>query len=236
MWILLDAAVAVLLIWSIVRGYKKGLVKTAFKCGIVIASLIIAYSFSPVISGYVSTTKGYERLTTSVSENIMSHVSENMQKETSDKVISEDDSFSAALKGLGIETSDINKTIDERVAKGVQSIEDAVNELIVRPVSKTLCDALCFIALFVACILVLHLVMYILDAVFRLPLLRSVNKAGGAVAGIVAGLLKIFVFCTIVEMLLPYIQNPSIGLYCGMESKTLIYKILMQYNPLSFLY
>jgi len=242
MWIILDAAVVAILIFSVVRGYRKGLVKTAFKLGIVIVSLILAYSIGPAVSSYLQSTSQYAKISQTIQDNVTEKLgfelqpSEQEAPSAEQSAGSESDAFENALSSLGIDLGEIKKSYDERVSAGVQSASDAISELVVQPVAKTLCNALGFIAVFVVSLLVLHIVMYILDAVCKLPLLKSVNKMGGAVCGVVTGIVKVFVFCTIVEMLLPYIQNTGIGIYCGMESKTLVYNIFMNCNPLSFLY
>ncbi len=248
MWIALDLITAALLIFSVVSGYKKGFIKTAFGLGILVASLIISCSLSGAVSKYVRTTKQYVSFTTAVKENFVqsfeAEEAESDTKDSSENSEPTDDGekefsdISETLSKIGIELDfeDINKAYNERVESGVQSAAEALDEVVVQPIAKMLCDALCFVVVFLVSVLVLHILMLLLELVFKLPLLKGMNKFSGALFGVLFGVLKVFAFCTVFQIILPYIKNAEIGITLDIAEKTHIYSFFLDLNPLKFLY
>ena len=250
MWIVLDVITAALLIFSVVTGYRKGLIKTAFGLGIIVASLIISSSFSPTLSSYVRTTKQYISFTESINNNIADTfqksvgqdsektdagstqdvITENTEEEktTLDKVLSS--------VGVDLDFRKLENDYNEALSSGAKNAAEALDETVVQPIAKLLCDALCFVAVFVVSVIALHLLMLVLELLFRLPLLKGVNKVSGALCGVLLGLIKVFVFCTVFQIVLPYIKNQDIGLTLDLAEKTYIYSFFYGINPLKFLY
>lgn len=237
MWIALDAVTLALIVFSLVKGYKKGLVKTAFKIGIIIAAVVIANSFSPVLSDYVKTTEQYKEFTTSVKTSILSSI-ESKESDGTESFENTHESNAAFdyLSKIGLDIKSIEEGYRQSIEQGVENTKETLDRTVLTPVTEFLCNSICFVVVFVASVLLLYLLMFLIDLVFKLPLLKSANKVGGLLLGGVFGVLKVFVFCTIFQIVLPYIQTKSIGLVCGMENSTYIYKFFLDINPLKFLY
>ncbi len=237
LWIALDVITLALIVFSLVKGYKKGLVKTAFKIGIIIAAVIIANTFSPVLSDYVKTTEQYKEFTTSVKTSILSSIESNEGTDTGTfETTNENNAAFDYLSKIGLDIESIQDGYRQSVNEGVHNAKETLDKTVLTPVCEFLSNALCFVILFFASVLILYLLMYLVDLVFKLPLLKSANKFGGLVLGGIFGVLKVFVFCTVFQIILPYIQTQSIGLVCGMENATYIYRFFLDINPLKFLY
>ena len=58
-----------------------------------------------------------------------------------------------------------------------------------------------FILLFVVCIFVCKTLILIIDAVFKLPILRTFNKGAGLIVGVMQGLVLAAVFCVALSFL-----------------------------------
>lgn len=232
MWILLDVAVVLIVLLSIIAGYRKGFVKTSFKFGMLVAAFIIANSFSPMFSQYLQTTDIYESITNDIRSKISSSIFDEQQEGTQQK---QGNSFEILSK-IGI---DIDSAVDSYNDAIKQSKEDAVKSLdkhIVTPICRMLADAVSFVALLVASLVALTVLMFLLELVFKLPVLKTVNKSAGAIVGILFGLFRVFVLCVVIQLVLPYIPENNLGFYSGVEEKTYIYKVVVDTNPLSFIY
>jgi hypothetical protein len=134
---------------------------------------------------------------------------------------------------------DIDSAVDSYNDALKQSKEDAVKSLdkhIVTPFCKMLADTVAFVALLVASLVALTVLMFFLELVFKLPVLKTVNKSAGAIIGILFGLFRVFVLCVVIQLVLPYIPENDLGFYSGVEEKTYIYKVVVDANPLSFIY
>ena len=98
--------------------------------------------------------------------------------------------------GIDLDFEDLEKTYRESIDSGVLSAAEALDEVVIQPISKMLCDALCFVVVFLLSVLTLNLLKLVLELVFKLPLLKGMNKTSGAVVGVLFGVLKVFAFCT----------------------------------------
>ena len=246
MHIALDAVVIALFVFSVYRGIKKGFVKTAFKLVIVAAALIIAYKFSPVLTEYVKSTPTYESITGSVRQSVSQSISrafavEDDGSEASDTSQASDKGTSSGLlpdliSKAVIDTDAIREKYQESLSQGAVNISEITDEFIITPAAQFICRSLCFAVLFIVSVILLNLLVLLLDLIFKLPVLKSMNKVGGAAMGTVSGILKVFIFCTLVEIALLYFEVSQIGFVRGIENNTLLFKEFLKYNPLSFLY
>lgn len=236
MWIILDAAVVAIIAFSIVAGYRKGFVKTSFKFGMLVAAVVIANSFSPMFSDFLQTTEAYESITNDIRSKISTSVFESGTSDTQQSEQSSAFESFSVLSKLGIDmdlaVENYNKALEEGKDQAVKTLE----EYIVVPICRMITDAASFVVVLLASILVLTILMWILELVFKLPVLKTLNKSAGACAGILFGLLKVFVLCVVIQLILPYIPENEIGFYNGVEEKTYIYSIVKEVNPLSFIY
>lgn len=116
--------------------------------------------------------------------------------------------------------SGFDKTIDEFVFSSFESneqeqtqnnienlpeyfeteIKDRAETAIASAVSNTVKRLICSILIFIACKLILFILFHIINGVFKLPLLRTVNKTFGFVTGIVSGLVIVYILCGIIAI------------------------------------
>lgn len=271
MQIFLDAVCIIIMIFAVIRGYRRGFVKTAFKLLLVIAALVIANKFCTPLANYVKSTEKYITVTETLRKNVTDSIYEKFSASVADSVqdteqnpdgqaqntdtgaqntdivsVEKDakdgngDFLTRILTVAGVDTDEIAQKYRESIQNGAQnaaqSTSEAIDELIVTPAAEFICKSLCFIALFIVSVIALNLLMLLLDLIFRLPVLKSMNRAMGAAAGAVSGIIKVFIFCTVVEILLLYVQLPDIGFVAGIDGNTVIFSEFLKFNPLSFLY
>ncbi len=272
MQMFLDAVCIIIMIFAVIRGYRRGFVKTAFKLLLVIAALVIANKFCTPLANYVKSTEKYMTVTETLRKNVTDSIYEKFSAsvaDSTDSVLNSEqnseqnpdgqaqsadisagfekdakdgngDFLTRILTVAGVDTDEIAQKYKESIQDGAQnaaqSTSEAIDELIVTPAAEFICKSLCFIALFIASVIALNLLMLLLDLIFRLPVLKNMNRAMGAAAGAVSGIIKVFIFCTVVEILLLYVQLPDIGFVAGIDGKTVIFSEFLKLNPLSFLY
>lgn len=229
---IVDAALAAIIVLNIATGLKKGLIKTVFGLAALIVSIIASYLFGSTVGTFLRTTKAYRDICDSTSERLVSYFEE-AAEEGSGKALEElsDSAFVKQLENMGVDTQ---QKLDE-YAKQTQSnahlAAQSLAQSFAQPVLETLSNVVGTVLVFVACLIVCWIASAMLDGVFRLPFLRSVNSAGGLILGIILGVFYAFVACMIIKSLLPCIpKNPV--LYVGMEKDTVLYGYLSEINPI----
>ena len=130
---------------------------------------------------------------------------------------------------------DMYEKYQAEILDGKESLKENYAKKMTEWIISCIASVLGTAAVFVLSLLLLKVLSALFEALFRLPLLKTVNKLGGGVVGLVLGLVYAFLICTAIHLLLPYIpENPVI--YMGMEEDTVIYKFFVSANPLMLLF
>lgn len=183
--IIVDLVVAAILVIGIVTGAKKGFVKTIAGFLIVVLSIF-----------------GARILSSLVTDPITSFVFPMVEEKISEKI------GNNIIDPSGIEI--VDRAVEE-ASGGVTSILTVTTEAFVRSIVHAIAFLLCFIIVS----LILRLLVDVVDKVFDLPLLKSVNGLLGAVFGLLQVVIILF--------LVPYLARQlGIGLFDRMSEGTLL--------------
>lgn len=231
----IDVVIAAILVFSVIRGFKRGFIKTVFSCFAVVVALGLAYFFGPMVGDFIRTTDVYanveEKVDTQIEQYFESKAGTSVQNPLEDGSLA--DSF-ATLDRLGINVEELYGNYENAVAQGSHNLQEGFTENVASPILKALSTALGAIAVFVASLIVLKLLSLVLGGIFSLPVLKQLNHVAGLAAGAVFGVLMVFALCLIVEVILPYLpENPV--LYMGMDKDTVLYGFFVKMSPMFFL-
>lgn len=106
---------------------------------------------------------------------------------------------------------DINKISGQIASAGVfeGTLVQTVEANIIAPIVTAVCKAVLFVVLFIVILIILKAVVRVINRFFKLPVLKSLNGALGAVFGAVKGFAVIFVlasvFTVVADLLAPYV-------------------------------
>lgn len=180
MGIICDLIVILILICSIYRGYKKGIVGIGFKLIAFIVSLLITLIlYSPITDLIVNNTEIDEKIQETIIKNGIGLDEEDKEdKEVQTNTI---DSFlKKYTKDIAKETQ---KTMVEATAK---------------PIAKNVIGIAVMIALFLGSRIILGLVKTFTDIITKIPVIKQLNEFVGLVYGLLLGLVIIYVILAIV--------------------------------------
>ena len=237
MSLILDIIILALFIIFVTNGVKKGLVKSLLGMGVTIIAAIIAMNFSAPLAGYFRTTVVYTSLTENLNGKIGEYVNESMNEDKLSELIeAAPDGVVSILEGFGTDIEAVRQQLTDIIASGEENVAAKLSDYIVTPAAETISNALAILLLFVVSVLLLNLALYILDIIFKLPVLNFANKLGGFVVGAVLALIFSFVFCTVVEIALPYLPGAGISIDADTTANTMLYSKISEINPFAFLY
>lgn len=229
---IVDIILGIIIVFTALRGRKRGLVKTVFGITSVIAAIMLAYIFGSQAGSLIRTTKVYDDICKRTEKSLAEYF-EQKASDSSEQAF-EDISglaFVKQLENMGIDTQEMLEKYSFSLEESADETTKTLSESIVLPVLELLSNIVGTVAVFGISLLVLWILSNLLSGIFRLPFLRSVNSAGGFIMGLILGLFYAFILCMIIKSIIPCIpQNPVI--YTGMENDTVLYKYLTQINPL----
>jgi|GEM_PF-6956113 len=189
----IDILIICILIFSVVTGYKKGLILTLVSLGSYIIAAILTKAYYLNFSNWIM-------FNTPIGEGIKGIISKNLslmgERTLQEGVFTSESSFklfSWANEYLAKETVQ---------DYAVESIEAIRSEIIVK-IALLLTNLIAIVVLFLVIRGLIILFGHILNNVFELPVLNSINKMAGLAIG---GLRGIIIISLLLLMLLPSVM------------------------------
>ena len=179
MSIIIDLIIVSIILLFVFLGYKRGLVKVAFKLCTFFIAIIIAFVFyKPIAQLVITNTNIDETIETAITNKILPEgVTETQEVDLS---------------------NDLPRIILKNSSNTVQSISKSF--------SNTIIETVCILLIFIIVKIILKFVTVLADLIAKLPILKQFNKLGGTIYGIVEGLFIVFLGLAIVSLIAPLLD------------------------------
>ena len=198
--LVLDIILIALIAFGAFRGYKRGLVGVVVGFASLILSIILAFAFQSIVAEALYNSGIGDSLKEVVQENIQTMLDNGENVE---------DSFYGNI---------LNSTITE---DKIQQAGEIVTMFVMKGVS--------FILIFLAVRLICYILQMILNIVFNLPILSSINQIGGIAVGVLSTLIKVWILLAILSFITPLPMFNGIAEYVD---NTFLVKLLYNNNLL----
>ena len=189
-WLLI--VVAAILLGYAFNGRRRGFIRTVFALFSTIIALMLTIWISPVISKEVQQNDKVMGYMTEKVESIINFT--DLGKKVSDQVNFIDKlPLPSALKHTLVE----NNTTDVYKAMAVDSFEEYISNSIAR----IIINAASFIVIMLIITIALALLCEALNIISKLPIINGLNKTAGIMAGLIQGIVVIWIGCIFLTML-----------------------------------
>lgn len=173
-------------------GYKKGFIKIILMMAALIVTITLSAILTPTITGILKDkTPVYDAIYVKME----SFVSGQMQ----DQAVDQTDQQAGALESMDLPESIKNALInnntgDSYIAMGV----DSFAAYTAKSLTLFLLNAISFIILFIIISIIFGVIMQLANIFTKIPLIRGANKMAGIAAGLLEGILILWVLAMIV--------------------------------------
>lgn len=185
-------AAVCILVFGMLNGLRKGLIRTVFSTFIIFAALAIAAYGSSYAAKFLKTTPLYNTVHTQIEGVINNEIQAGTDEVTGQIDAINNLPFPESIKKGLIENN--NSKIYE--ALGIDEFAAYIADYI----SMVIMKAIAFAALFFLAFIILKIIELCLSAVASLPVLNGLNRAGGFIFGLVNGLMTIWFFFIIITI------------------------------------
>lgn len=176
----IDILLLVIITFSIIICFKKGIVLSVFNILSAVASVILlAIFYNPSVEAFKNSFLGIK-------------LTEGVQKRVSDMFLESGNT--------AIQSSDMPEFVKEFLYSGTDTITQSITNLTDKIIGIII-GIVVFILLVLIIKLIVKFVPKILDAVTSLPILRQANKLLGGIAGVAVGIIWSFLAVYIVGLL-----------------------------------
>lgn len=230
----LDAILIAICIAIIATSVKRGFAKTVLSAVSLIAAVLLAVVFTPTLSSLL-----YEGFVLkSITSGILGTVGSLAGTGDSAGVLNMLETMPDVLSDILLRYNVSDETVSSMAesAKGGEATVESICETIASPVASMLSNVLAFVICFVAAVLVLKIAVFIINAVFKLPLLKTVNRAAGLVLGILLAAVAAYVYASVAVELMNGLGALSPKMFGDdVVSGTIIIKFISENNTLGLI-
>lgn len=231
---ILDIVAVVLVLFFIFMGYRAGFIKTAVKLLGFLLALVLAWGLSAPLADGMYDLFVRDSVQTTLNENLMAIDSpadiEDGLRETLDSL---PDAVTNLMQNWGLgSTEELAASVTDTLTETSQSAAEVIEGNIIRPLVTVLLRLLCLIILVILLLILVHILAALLDKIFSLPVLRTLNGLGGALLGAVQGVLIVLVLVTVLQTIGGTVEPGSFFSPQAVE-QTYIVKHVAAVNPLT---
>lgn len=215
----LDAAVVLIFISVIYRAYKKGFVRTVVGLAGTIAAYIAAFLFCHPVGDWIDSTF------------MRKYVNNTIDSFAANNGAANPGLYSTAANG-SVSSFDIaNEILSQFGAK----VTDALITAVSVPLSTLISRSIAFFIILAACMFVVGIITHMLNAIFKLPILGSLNAIAGAAVGVIEAVVILAILSTLMSLILSmcFLQGNQPISINTIES-THIFKYVYNANPLTY--
>lgn len=210
----------IIIICSLI-ALSRGLIKTIYSIFSLIISAALAYILYPKISSIIFK---HTNLYTSFVSKIVERL--DLKMLAHNKVSPQDQiDMIGSLKVPNFIKTNLIENNNTEVYKVLKATR--IEEYIGGTIATIVINTLVFLLVFILCILIVKIISYSLDIISKLPVLHQLNKAGGFIAGLVQGIILVWIACIGISIFISL--RPNENLLALMEN-SLIIKIFYNQN------
>ena len=237
MAIALDIIIVAIIALTIWRAAAKGFIKAVFDIFKFIVSIIVAIIFKGAFAQFIMSTDIYEKASVGLEQKLASAIngvgsnigSEDMLRafETNNPELVK------IIETMGGNLEETRKVVEHAAINGSKNVAEVAARHILEPTMEFVSHIVAFTLIFISCYIVLRIAEFVLGAMFKLPILKSFNKIGGVVLGVVCAVLYASLFVAITS---PFISNPKMingGWDENVTEDTIIYSYFEKNNIVS---
>ena len=202
MSLFLDLLLIAIFVVTIASAYNKGFFRSVMDLASAVASILLAYTVTPVLSGAIYSKYLHRSLSDALASTIASMAKEGVDAASKPVYdlgkLLENEQFGTIVNKYGADMNGIASLIEssaDDTYESVVKIADAVAD----PIATTLSTVIAFAATFIIAFALLKVFTVIVGSFFRLPVLRSMDKGLGLVLGIVTATVTVFAIAMLAE-------------------------------------
>lgn len=182
-----DAIIILIFVMCILDGRKKGFIKMILTVISAVFCFVIAKEFSESVAAWLNENFVHSALSSAIANSI----SENFNDGTQAVLAALPQTLTDAVSQMGFSVEETVSGLSSQanVAQAAESITSAAEGVLVLP----LLNIISFIVIFLACRFVFGFVTGFINTIFKLPVIKGINKLAGGILGAVKGIIVVSV-------------------------------------------
>lgn len=182
---IIDSALIIMLLMFIFDGRRKGFVKMVLSIAATILSIMVARELCEPVAVWVEENLIRQAATNSIADALSFHINETVQEASAalpDYIMN-----AVQHSGISLESVISGEITLEAVENAAAQIYSAIKDFAIVPAAKIVA----FFVIYLICNAVLSFAVSFINKVFKLPVLKSLNRFLGSVLGGIKGVFMV---------------------------------------------
>lgn len=204
----IDIISIIILVFAVVLGYKKGLIKSVIGLVSLIISVVVAINLYSYPAAYLRENVIEPHFVSETSDKLNALMNGGTEVIPPEKVFDDEpEALTETAERFGIDLSTLKEYYENTVKNVTDSfntseIAEKLSEFMVESTVNTISNVLGFALAFVVTLIAINLLLLLLNLVFKLPVLKLANKLCGALLGAIKGAIIVIIAINITMGLL----------------------------------
>ncbi len=239
MGFVLDIILLAIGVGCVIYGWKCGFFKSVVSLFSGVCALLVSYTFTPSLAQFIKEKFVIDKVAGSITTTFASIAEAG--KEGGEKVIYdlklllESAQFADTVEQCGADEEAMRTLIETTTSNTYEAVE-RVSYAVAEPVSAALSSIIAFICIFILSLIAIRIVTWVVGLVFKLPVLRELDKMMGFVFGVISAVFFVWMFALCADSLVNVLSTVAPGSFSTeiIESSLLV-EFFAKYNPLVLL-
>lgn len=198
---IVDIALIALFFFIVNRASHRGFLIGILGVAAWIGASIFAATFSFNVAQWIYNAFFERRVTEWIASQITESVGAQAVADTARSVIESIPQYAvSAAKALGISTKELMESVGSVEVSAKDAIAAEVTTKIAQPIITAALEALSFIVLLLSSSAVFHALAGVINKFTKIPVLKQVNNALGALLGVAKGIVVVVLICVLLSI------------------------------------
>ena len=227
MSLILDLIILLIGGLTILFAARNGFVKTLLSTASTLIALLIVFLFTAPLTEALENSSLAEAVHTNTAAYLDQLVEEQHAGDSYALASDRESELYPLLESIGVDGDSLYTWVSEHADLAKEQFREELISFIAEHVTPLLLRALSVAILFFGSFIVLKLLSLLLtDIIEQIPFVREANHALGLVLGIVLALIRVFMFCAVVRVLLDTASLSGWSAFAGLDpDKTLLFRL-----------
>ncbi len=207
MSLFLDVLIIVVMVVTVVGGYKRGFIKSVMHFASSILAFFAAVFFTPYLSVFLCDNVFMSGISKGIAETLRSLLAVGGNALSTEQLFTDmPDALAAIIDRFNVDLDAFKEAFSSSELATEATVAE-MSDFIARPIADAISSVVAFLVIFVAVLIVLRIVTAVIGVVFELPVLKQLNSLLGLVFGLLCAVLYAMVWSTLAVALVDALHS-----------------------------
>ncbi len=230
----LDLILVAIAVFIIIKGWRRGLVKSIIGLVCDAVAIVVAYALTPTVAEWLCKSVFLEKISASIDATVRSAASTSAGTDVSQFLSKIPETLAGMLEKFNIEGESFQNFIKGMKETGDEAV-NKVSDFIAKPTAYIISNAIAFILIFIVALILLRLISKLILLLFKAPIIRTADRTAGLIFGIVNALIVVWVLSLALKAGVNALGTFIPSWFGDTVNNSMILKFFAKYNPITII-